>query len=122
MRILILEMGESEESILQDIFSLLSGKVKFQFMELSGSAEPCKNLETSILTVSDLEIHVREQTVYKAGVLIPMSHYEFSPSATWQNTLAGCSANSRSMRRSGRKRMVIVMPPSPMLSVKSERN
>ena len=77
MRILILEMGESEESILQDIFSLLSGKVKFQFMELSGSAEPCKNLETSILTVSDLEIHVREQTVYKAGVLIPMSHYEF---------------------------------------------
>ncbi len=29
------------------------------------------------MTVSDLEIHVREQTVYKAGVLIPMSHYEF---------------------------------------------
>ena len=122
MRILILEMGESEESILQDIFSLLSGKVKFQFMELSGSAEPCKNLETSILTVSDLEIHVREQTVYKAGVLIPMSHYEFFTLCYLENTLAGCFPSNRSMRRSGRKRMVIVMPPSPMLSVKSERN
>ena len=46
-------------------------------MELSGSAEPCKNLEASILTFSDLEIHVREQTVYKSGILVPMSHYEF---------------------------------------------
>ena len=77
MRILILEMGESEESILQDIFSLLSGKAKFQFMELSGSAESCKNLEASILTFSDLEIHVREQAVYKGGILVPMSRYEF---------------------------------------------
>ena len=77
MRILILEMGESEESILQDIFSLLSGKAKFQFMELAGSAESCKNLEASILTFSDLEIHVREQAVYKGGILVPMSHYEF---------------------------------------------
>ena len=122
MRILILEMGESEESILQDIFSLLSGKVKFQFMELSGSAEPCKNLETSILTVSDLEIHVREQTVYKAGVLIPMSHYELFTLCYLENTLAGCFPSNRSMRRSGRKRMVTAMPPSPMLSVKSEGN
>lgn len=77
MRILILEMGESEESILQDIFDLLSGRAKFQFMELPGATEHRKNPEASILTFDDLEIHMQEQTVYKAGVLIPMSHYEF---------------------------------------------
>lgn len=77
MRVLILEMGESEESILQDIFDLLSGRAKFQFMELPGATGHRKNPEASILTFNDLEIHMQEQTVYKAGVLIPMSHYEF---------------------------------------------
>lgn len=77
MRVLILETGESEESILQDIFDLLSGRAKFQFMELPGATEHRKNSEASILTFDDLEIHIQEQTVYKAGVLIPMSHYEF---------------------------------------------
>lgn len=77
MRVLILEMGESEDSILQDIFDLLSGRAKFQFMELPGATEYRKNPGASILTFDDLEIHMQEQTVYKAGVLIPMSHYEF---------------------------------------------
>ena len=35
------------------------------------------NLEQQVLTFSDFEIRVREQAVYKNGVFIPMSHYEF---------------------------------------------
>lgn len=77
MRILILEMGESEEPILQDIFSLLSGKANFQFTELSGITEYDGNRGSSVMTFGDMEIHLQEQAVYKAGVLIPMSHYEF---------------------------------------------
>ena len=75
MRILILEMGESEEPILQDIFSLLSGRANFQFTELS--TEYDGNWGPSVMTFGDMEIHLQEQAVYKAGVLIPMSHYEF---------------------------------------------
>lgn len=77
MRILILEMGESEEPILQDIFTLLSGKANFQFTELSEVTEYDGNRRSSVMTFGDMEIHLQEQAVYKAGVLIPMSHYEF---------------------------------------------
>lgn len=77
MRILILEMGESEEPILQDIFTLLSGKANFQFTELSEVTEYDGNRRSSVMTFGDMEIHLQEQAVYKTGVLIPMSHYEF---------------------------------------------
>ena len=66
MRILILEAAESDETILEDVL-----------VDLSHDTKKCNSPEPQVLTFSDLEIHVREQAVYKAGVLIPMSHYEF---------------------------------------------
>lgn len=122
MRILILEAAESDETILEDVLVLLSDRMSIQVVDLSHDTKKCNSPEPQVLTFSDLEIHVREQAVYKAGVLIPMSHYEFFTLCYLENTLAGCFPSNRSMRRSGRKRMVTAMPPSPMLSVKSERN
>ena len=77
MRILILEMGESEESILQDIISLLSGRADFRCIESPGTTGYHNNLEPSVLTFGDMEIHIQEQAVYKANALIPMSQHEF---------------------------------------------
>ena len=73
----MLELSESEKSILQDIFSLISGRAAVQLMELPGVSEYHSTMEPAILTFGDLEIHIQKQTVYKSGVLIPMSHYDF---------------------------------------------
>ena len=77
MRILILEAAESDETILEDVLVLLSDRMSIQVVDLSHDTKKCNSPEPQVLTFSDLEIHVREQAVYKAGVLIPMSHYEF---------------------------------------------
>ena len=72
MHVLFLEMSESEESILQDIFGLLSGRTDIQLKELSGTTDCRSSSETSVLSFGDLEIHMREQIVYKSGTPIPM--------------------------------------------------
>lgn len=77
MRILILEAAESDETILEDVFELLSDRTSIQVVDLSHDAKNCNSPEPQVLTFSDLEIHVREQAVYKGGILVPMSHYEF---------------------------------------------
>ena len=77
MRILILEAAESDETILEDVLVLLSDRMSIRVVDLSHDTKKCNSPEPQVLTFSDLEIHVREQAVYKAGVLIPMSHYEF---------------------------------------------
>lgn len=77
MHVLFLEMSESEESILQDIFGLISGRTDIQLKELSGTTDCRSSSETSVLSFGDLEIHMREQIVYKSGTPIPMSHHEF---------------------------------------------
>lgn len=77
MRILMLEIGESEGGILQELLGLLSEKTDFQVMELLQKPESYTIIDPQVLTFSDLEIRIREQTVYKSGIPIPMSHYEF---------------------------------------------
>lgn len=77
MHILFLEMSKSEESVLQDILNLLSGRTDIQLIELSGVTNCRSSSEPSILSYGDLEIHMREQIVCKSGTPIPMSHYEF---------------------------------------------
>ena len=77
MHILFLEMSKSEESVLQDILNLLSGRTDIQLIELSGVTNCRSSSEPSILSYGDLEIHMREQIVCKRGTPIPMSHYEF---------------------------------------------
>lgn len=114
MRILILEVTESDNVILEDVFELLSDLTGIRVVDLSHEAKSRINLEQQVLTFSDFEIRVREQAVYKNGVFIPMSHYEFLPSAIWQNILAGYSASNRYMRQSGIIQMEMVMPPLPI--------
>ena len=75
MRILILEVTESDNVILEDVFELLSDRTGIRVVDLSHEAKSRINLEQQVLTFSDFEIRVREQAVYKNGVFIPMSHY-----------------------------------------------
>ena len=77
MRILILEVTESDNVILEDVFELLSDRTGIRVVDLSHEAKSRINLEQQVLTFSDFEIRVREQAIYKNGVFIPMSHYEF---------------------------------------------
>ena len=74
MRILILEAGDTDESILQEIITLLSQRTDIQLSELSQEAE----YNQKVLSFPGLEIHIMEQSVYRKGELIPMSYYEFS--------------------------------------------
>lgn len=77
MRVLILETSESDKAVLEDVFEMLSDRTGLQIVDLPYDAENCNRQEQQVLTFSDLEIHVREQAVYKNGVFIPMSHHEF---------------------------------------------
>lgn len=77
VHIFIFEVGESGESILQEIVALLSKRTDVQIEELSKRIE-CNNSKQEVLSYPGLEIHTKEQTIYKDGRLIPMSHYEFS--------------------------------------------
>ena len=77
MHVLILEISESDKAVLEDVFEMLSDRTGLQIVDLPYDAENCNRQEQQVLTFSDLEIHVREQAVYKNGVFIPMSHHEF---------------------------------------------
>ena len=77
MRILMLEIGESDRDILQELFVLLSAQTDLQVVELPQRMNSLNIVDSQVLAFSDLEIRIREQTVYKDGILIPMSHYEF---------------------------------------------
>ena len=77
VRILMLEIGESDRDILQELFGLLSAQTDLQVVELPQRVNSLNIVDSQVLAFSDLEIRIREQTVYKDGILIPMSHYEF---------------------------------------------
>lgn len=74
--VVILETGGADESFLRELLSMLSRRTDFHAIKVhqgltSGSSE------REVLTFPDLEIHLKEETVYKNGRLIPMGHYEF---------------------------------------------
>ena len=75
--IFILEAEETDESILQEILALLSNKAEVQVTELFQETD-YNNSRQEVLSYPGLEIHIKEESVYKNGRLIPMSHYEFS--------------------------------------------
>lgn len=81
VRVLIFEAGDADESILRELFLLLSERTDFQIMELPHKIEsrssPRQEDEQDVLTFPGLKINMREQTVYRNGELVPMSHYEF---------------------------------------------
>lgn len=54
-----------------------------------------------ILSFSGLDIFVKEQTVYKDGLLIPLSYYEFFTLYFWLSILGGCFQRNRFMKQYG---------------------
>ena len=77
VRIMILEVGEADESILQELFNLLAARAEIQVVELPKKTEDEEHSKREVLSFSDLEIHIKEQAVYKNSELVRMSHYEF---------------------------------------------
>ena len=77
MRILILEVEDADKSILRELVTLLSERTNIQVVELFQEIESGEGSRQEVMSFPDLEIHVKEQTVYRNGRLIPMSHYEF---------------------------------------------
>lgn len=68
-KILIMTFSDSEEHIMNKILTAVEGELTME--DISNFHEP------SILTFPGLGIHIKEQTVYHNGTLIPLSHYEF---------------------------------------------
>lgn len=68
-KILIMTFSDSEEHIMNKILTAVEGELTME--DISNFHKP------SILTFPGLDIHIREQTVYHNGTLIPLSHYEF---------------------------------------------
>ncbi len=66
--------------------------------------------EPEALFFPGLEIHLKEQTVYKDGIQIPFSHYEFLHFTIWRNIPDGCLQKSRFTRRCGSNRLKTVRP------------
>lgn len=71
VKILVIE-SEEGEGILNEIVDFLSSRVQCR-------GTNCSDIISSpgILTFPDLDIHIHEQTVYKDGKLVSMSHHEF---------------------------------------------
>ncbi len=72
MVILIIKLADSEENVLQDILDTLSEKASTQVIKVISPLD-----EQRCLVFPSLEIRLAEQTVYRNGVLLPLSHYEF---------------------------------------------
>lgn len=77
VRIMILEAGEADESILKELFTLLAARTEIQVVELPQKTDDREQPKQEVLSFPDLEIYMKEQAVYKNGELVPMSHYEF---------------------------------------------
>jgi len=75
VRVLIFEAGDADESVLRELFLLLSERTDFQIMELPhkirGRSSPRQEDEQDVLTFPGLKINMREQTVYRNGELVP---------------------------------------------------
>lgn len=65
---MVLTFSDAEESIMNKIFAAVEVETAIDYVQ---------NLSHDILTFPKLEIHIREQTVYHNGILVPMTHHEF---------------------------------------------
>ena len=78
MRVLILVVEDADKSFVHEIVTLLSKRTDIQPVELPWDTEYNNCYRQEILSFPGLEIHIKEQTVYRDSNLIPMSYYEFS--------------------------------------------
>lgn len=70
INILVIESRE-EDGILQEVIDFLSSRTQCQVTHLTSSPQALK--------FPGLEIHLNEQTVYRDGVLVPMTYHEYCP-------------------------------------------
>lgn len=76
VKILVIELSKVDESIQNEIIAFLSGKEKCQIVEVP--LPVCTGDKNDVvLSFPGLEIRLREQRVYKDGILVSLSHYEF---------------------------------------------
>lgn len=68
INILVIESRE-EDGILQEVVDFLSSRTQCQVTHLTYSSQ--------VLKFPGLEIHLNEQTVYRDGMLVPMTYHEF---------------------------------------------
>ena len=68
-KILVLTFSDSEEYVLNKILTVVEGET---IIEYSKNFPPSNNL-----TFLGLEIHLKEQAVYRTGELVPLSYQEF---------------------------------------------
>lgn len=64
---MIISFSDSEEHIMQKIVDALR--------DTPAVEHPLE--QSCILTFSGLNIHLKEQTIYHNGILVPMTHHEF---------------------------------------------
>lgn len=65
---MVLTFSDSEENIMNKILEAVKGDPKM---------EKVQNPTSDILTFLGLEIHLKEQAVYRTGELVPLSYQEF---------------------------------------------
>lgn len=68
-KIMVLIFSDSEEYIMNKVLAAVESLPTMEY--ISNHCMP------SILTFSNLEIRIHEQTVYRNGIRVPLSHHEF---------------------------------------------
>ncbi len=67
-KIMILSFSDAEEHILDKLKSFFEDEKNIEYMEI---------MPRSVLRFHELEIHVKEQEVYRKGTRVPLSYQEF---------------------------------------------
>ena len=109
-KILILSVTDHEEHILNKIMETIANEP-----ELNHIAPP---LPCNILSFTNLEIRLKEQTVSCRGQLVTLTHHEFEFLHIWPVTLAGYSPPVRFMRPYGIEMENLVELLLPVSSVR----
>lgn len=67
-KIMILSFSDAEEHILDKLKAVFEDEKNIEYIEI---------MPRSVLRFRELEIHVKEQEVYRRGERVPLSHQEF---------------------------------------------
>lgn len=76
IKIVVIEVPRQDDSVFQEVMSFLTEKADYQVLELPPSFYSDKQ-ENYKLLFPGLEIRLKEQTVWRDGIEVSMSHYEF---------------------------------------------
>ena len=108
-KLLIVSISDHEEHIFNRVMAAIADEPDFDHI-----APP-----QSSLSFSNLEILLKEHTVYCSGKLIPMTHHEFAVLTYLARHPGGYSQPARFMRPYGIETVNAAAPPLPVSSVRS---